>query len=119
MGSDKLLPEVAQLTKDSPQGQRLGEGWERIFMRDYQPHLRPFPQVRALVTRLREAGLKVADITDLLDDTTSRRRGRPVCGRSPCAAAAGVTPIAPGRSRASEPAIRRGAIRRRLRLASL
>lgn len=88
MGSDKLLPEVAQLTKDSPQGQRLGEGWERIFMRDYQPHLRPFPQVRALVTRLREAGLKVAiasssqaaqldallkvaDIADLLDETTS------------------------------------------------
>ncbi len=88
MGGDKLLPEVAQLTKDSPQGQRISADWERIFTRDYQPHLRPFPQVRALVQRLREAGLqvaiasssqaaqldallKVADIADLLDDMTS------------------------------------------------
>jgi len=88
MGGDKLLPEVAQVTKDSPQGQRISADWERIFTRDYQPHLRSFPQVRALVQRLRQAGLKVAiasssqaaqldallriaDIADLLDDTTS------------------------------------------------
>ena len=88
MGGDKLLPEVAQVTKDSPQGQRISEDWGRIFARDYQPHLRPFPQVRGLVTRLREAGMKIAiasssqeaqldallriaDIADLLDDTTS------------------------------------------------
>lgn len=88
MGSDKLLPEVAQVEKDSPQGERLSEAWERIFTRDYRSHLRPFPQVRAFVTRLRDAGLKVAiasssqaaqldallkvvDVADLLDDTTS------------------------------------------------
>lgn len=88
MGGDKLLPELTQVTKDSPQGQRISDDWERIFARDYQPHLRPFPQVRGLVQRLREAGLRVAiasssqaaqldallplaDIADLLDDTTS------------------------------------------------
>lgn len=88
MGGDKLLPEVAQVTKNSPQGQRISEEWERIFARDYQPHLRPFPQVRGLVQRLREADLrvaiasssqaaqldallKIADIADLLDDTAS------------------------------------------------
>jgi HAD superfamily hydrolase (TIGR01509 family) len=88
MGSDKLLPEVAQVEKDSPQGERLSEAWERIFTRDYQQHIRPFPQVRAFVTRLQEAGLKVeiasssqaaqldallriADIADLLDETTT------------------------------------------------
>jgi HAD superfamily hydrolase (TIGR01509 family) len=88
MGGDKLLPEVADVTKDSPQGERLSKDWERIFVRDYQPHLRPFPQVRALLTRLREAGLRVAiasssqgaqldallriaDIADLLDGVTS------------------------------------------------
>lgn len=88
MGGDKLLPEVTGVTKDSPQGQRISDDWERIFMRDYRPHLQPFPQVRGLVQRLREAGLqvaiasssqaaqldalvRVADIADLLDDTTS------------------------------------------------
>lgn len=76
------------MAKDSPQGERSSAAWERIFARDYQPHLRPFPQVRGLVTRLREAGLwvaiasssqtaqldallQIADIADLLDDTTS------------------------------------------------
>lgn len=88
MGGDKLLPEVAQVMKDSPQGQRISADWERIFERDYQPHLRPFRQARSLVQRLRQTGLKIviasssqaaqldallriADVTDLLDDTTS------------------------------------------------
>jgi len=88
MGGDKLIPAVAGVAKDSPQRERISAAWERIFARDYQPHLRPFPQVRGRVTRLREAGLrvaiasssqaaqldallKIADIADLLDDTTS------------------------------------------------
>jgi len=56
MGGDNLLPEVAKVTKDSPQGQQISADWERIFVRDYQPHLRPFPQVRGPVQRLRDAG---------------------------------------------------------------
>lgn len=88
MGGDKLIPELTGLAKDSPPGIRISAGWQRIFARDYQPGIRPFPQGRALVARLREAGLqiavasssqgqqldallKVADITDLLDETTS------------------------------------------------
>ena len=88
MGSDKLLPTIARVEKASPQGQQMSEARERIFARDYLPNLRAFPGVRALVTRLRTAGLRVgiasssqaeqlsallriADIADLVDTTTS------------------------------------------------
>ncbi|HEY8596992.1 MAG TPA: HAD family hydrolase [Thermomicrobiales bacterium] len=88
MGGDNLLPEVTGLEKETSQGQRMSTRWTEIFREKYLSTLQPFPQCRALVERLRAAGLRVvisssseeemlgellknAGVTDLLDATTS------------------------------------------------
>lgn len=88
MGGDNLLPAATGLEKETPQGQRMSTRWTAIFREKYLPTLQPFPQCRALVERIRAAGLRVAisssseqemldelleiaGVTDLLDETTS------------------------------------------------
>lgn len=88
MGGDNLLPAVAHVEKDSEAGKKITERKGEIFKAQYLPHLKPFPDVRALLERMRASGLKlviassskeeelqsllkIADVTDLLDATTS------------------------------------------------
>lgn len=59
MGSDKLLPEVAGLSKDSSEGQRISQRRAEIFKTHYLPTLKPFPQTRELLQRMHEDGLKL------------------------------------------------------------
>src|SRR5438270_12450722 len=54
MGSDKLLPKLVGVQKDSDQGKKLTEDWSKIFESDYLPHLKPFPKVRELLQRMRD-----------------------------------------------------------------
>ena len=88
MGGDKVLPRVAGLEEDSPEGEKIKERRGEIFREVYLPKLKPFPQARELLQRLREDGwtlvvatsaskedmdglLKQAGIKDLIEEKTS------------------------------------------------
>jgi HAD superfamily hydrolase (TIGR01509 family) len=88
MGGDKLLPSLAGIESDSPEGKRLSERRWEIFEREYIPRLRPTPGARDLVQRLSDDGLKLivatsaaghelgalleaAGVADLMDGATS------------------------------------------------
>jgi HAD superfamily hydrolase (TIGR01509 family) len=88
-GGDKLLPEVAGIPEDSPEGRAVSERRGEIFRTRYLPRLQAFPKVVELVHRLRHDGLHVTvassasekDLAALLDqahvrewieDTTSK-----------------------------------------------
>lgn len=88
MGGDNLLPEVAGVEKDSPDGERMSAWHTELFKTEYQPRVRAFPRVRELVERLRAEGLRVvcassahrdeldrsleiAGIADLVQDATT------------------------------------------------
>lgn len=75
MGGDKLLPSVAGIESDSPEGKRLSERRWEIFQRDYLLNLRPTRGARSLVHRFRGDGLELViatsaggnEVGDLLD----------------------------------------------------
>jgi len=59
MGGDRVMPMVAGIEEDSPDGRRLTETRGRIFRRDYLPDLQPLPRVRDLLLRLRDDGFEL------------------------------------------------------------
>jgi HAD superfamily hydrolase (TIGR01509 family) len=88
MGGDNLLPELTGLAHDSPKGKAISERRSTIFQEKYLPGVKPFPKVRTLLLRLREAGLclsvgssakekelhpllEIAGVTDLIHALTS------------------------------------------------
>jgi HAD superfamily hydrolase (TIGR01509 family) len=88
MGGDNLLPAVVRISKDSPEGKKISERRGETFKSRYLPHLKPFPQVRPLLERMKQDGLKlivatsspedevkkaieIVGIGDLLEDATS------------------------------------------------
>jgi len=88
MGSDKLLWETAGLDKSRPPGKQISDQHGETFRTRYLPHLKPFPGVTQLLSRMRgeglklvvatsanekelEALLKAAGVVDLIDDKTS------------------------------------------------
>ena len=58
MGGDKLLPKAAGITHDSDEGKKLTKRRSEIFREKYLPKLEPLKGSRALVERVRKAGLK-------------------------------------------------------------
>jgi HAD superfamily hydrolase (TIGR01509 family) len=62
-GGDKLLAEAAGIDKDSAQGQAIDELRGQLFMRDHLPRLKPFPQARELLVRMRDDGLRLVVAT--------------------------------------------------------
>lgn len=88
MGGDNLLPAIANIDADSELGRRLSERRGELFREHYLPRLRPFARARALLVRMRDAGLslaiassaaeeelgallRVADVVDVAGPTTS------------------------------------------------
>ncbi len=88
MGGDNLLPEAIGKDKDSPEGEAVGKRRGEILKQKYLPTLKPFPGARALLQRLRDAGLilviassakaeeldallEIAGVTDLISAKTS------------------------------------------------
>jgi HAD superfamily hydrolase (TIGR01509 family) len=88
MGGDNLLPRVVGVSSDSDLGKRIGEQRSKLFKERYLPRLQPFPEVRSLLERMRERGLKlvaassskadeveklleIAGVADLMDESTS------------------------------------------------
>lgn len=65
MGGDKLVPEI--LGSDD-QLEALEDRRGEVFMEQYMPQVRAFPQVRALVERCRASGLKVVVATSAPDE---------------------------------------------------
>ena len=59
MGGDNLLPAAVGIEKDSEEGRKLSERRGEIFRQRYLPHLKPFPQVRPLLERMRRDGLRL------------------------------------------------------------
>jgi len=68
MGGDKLLPTVIGVDAESERGKALGERRKRIFKERYLPRLRPFPGARALLERMRAAGLTLVVATSAQED---------------------------------------------------
>lgn len=88
MGGDKVLPKLTALDAESDEGKAVLERRGAIFRERYLPRLAAFPQARALVERMLEAGhtlvvatsaseedmkalLEQAGLADLLDNQTS------------------------------------------------
>lgn len=88
MGGDNLIPSLLGVEKESELGSRISERRGEIFRNELLPHLRPFPGVRPLLERMRDAGLRlvvatsspeeemkplieIAGIRDLLEERTS------------------------------------------------
>jgi HAD superfamily hydrolase (TIGR01509 family) len=59
MGSDKLLPKLTGIDAESEEGKRLVERRTEIFLKEYLPTVRAFPNVHDLLDRMRSDGLKL------------------------------------------------------------
>jgi HAD superfamily hydrolase (TIGR01509 family) len=59
MGGDKLMPEVRDLTEDTPEGKRVSKRRGDIFKAQFLGQLRPFRDAGALVTALKQRGFTV------------------------------------------------------------
>jgi len=68
MGADNLLPRVAGVKKDSPEGQSISKAWSEIFESEYMPRLKPFPGSAELVRHMRDRGLKLVIATSAEED---------------------------------------------------
>jgi len=88
MGGDKLMPAVAGIEEDSPEGKQVSKRRGEIFKARFLPTLRAFPRVRELLQRFSSDGftlavassaqqdelapvLKIAGVDDLIVTTTS------------------------------------------------
>jgi HAD superfamily hydrolase (TIGR01509 family) len=88
MGGDNLLPAAVKISKESPEGKKIAERRGEIFKSRYLESLKPFPEVRPLLERMRRDGLRliiatsspedevkkaieIVGIGDLLEDTAS------------------------------------------------
>lgn len=56
MGGDKILPQLTGLSDDSPEGKRIGERRQAIFLEKHLPGLRAFPASSELLKFLNERG---------------------------------------------------------------
>lgn len=59
MGGDQILPKLVGCTKASPEGQRFTHCVATIFRDHYLSQVKPFPHVRDLLLRMRQAGLEL------------------------------------------------------------
>lgn len=57
MGADQVLPILIGVDSQSEEGQEISNLRAEIFQTRYLPHLRPFPQARELLARMRAEGL--------------------------------------------------------------
>ena len=88
MGGDNLLPRAVGVDKESELGERISRARSDLFKEKFLPDLRPFPQVRALLSRMRDRGLRlvaassskadeveklleIAGVADLMEESTS------------------------------------------------
>ena len=63
MGGDKLLPRVAGVDSDSPEGRRISETRATIFASQYLPSVKPTPGARRFVEWLNKVGVTITIAT--------------------------------------------------------
>lgn len=63
MGGDNLLPAILGIEKESELGSRISERRGKIYRDELFPQIRPFPGIRPLLERMREAGLHLVIAT--------------------------------------------------------
>jgi len=68
MGADKLLPKLTGIDAESEEGRRLVERRKEIFAKEYLPVVRPFPEARELLERMRDDGATLVVATSASDD---------------------------------------------------
>ncbi len=68
MGGDKLMPEVAGIAEESPQGQRISTRRSEIFKTKYLPHVKPFRDAGALVAALVARGFTAVAASSAKED---------------------------------------------------
>jgi HAD superfamily hydrolase (TIGR01509 family) len=68
MGSDKLLPKLTGIEADSEEGKRLVDRSKAIFAKEYLPLVKPFPEARELLERMRDDGAALVVATSASDD---------------------------------------------------
>jgi len=90
MGGDKIIPDVTGFDPESPEAKALAERRGEIFKQQYLPHLKAFPDVRALFERMRRDGLelsiatsakpnelepllRIANVADLISEKSSHK----------------------------------------------
>ena len=71
-GGDKLLPEVAGIEADSPQGKAISERRGEIFRWEFLPSLHPFPGAKELLARIKKEGLRLAVASSAKEDELKR-----------------------------------------------
>jgi phosphoglycolate phosphatase-like HAD superfamily hydrolase len=68
MGGDKLLPKVAGIAEDTPEGKAIGKRRGEIFKTRYLPNIKAFPRTRELLLRMRDGGLKLVVASSAKED---------------------------------------------------
>jgi HAD superfamily hydrolase (TIGR01509 family) len=63
MGGDNLIPALLGIEKESALGSRISERRGEIYRDELFPQIRPFPGVRPLLERMRQAGLRLVIAT--------------------------------------------------------
>lgn len=74
-GGDKLMPEVASIEKESPEGERIGNRRKEIFKTKYLPTLQGFPEAAGLLKRLVDDGYKLGVATSAEEDEVKNLLG--------------------------------------------
>jgi len=72
MGGDNLLPAVVKISKESEEGKKISERRGEIFKSKYLPKLKPFPEVRPLLERMKQDDLKLIIATSSPEDEVSK-----------------------------------------------
>ena len=88
MGGDKLIPKAIHVNGEGEEGEAIDARRSELFQTKHLPHLRAFPKVRELLVYMRERGLELvvassskretleallelAEVTDLIESSTS------------------------------------------------
>lgn len=66
-GGDQLMPIFLSEQQVTKFGEPLGKFRDELYMREYMPRVQAFPQVRDLLERIREQGLRIALATSAKD----------------------------------------------------
>src|SRR4051812_43414668 len=63
LGSDHLLPKLTGMAAETHRAQELAERKSKVFQEKYLPNLKPFPQVKDLLIKMRSLGLRLAAVS--------------------------------------------------------
>src|SRR3982751_6583159 len=57
MGGDKMLPETTGVSPDSDEGEKISKRRGELFKAKFLAEVRPFPETREMLARMREGGI--------------------------------------------------------------